>query len=59
MNEQTGKELLNILLGDREETSNLWKVVSLHTQMYFNLAVEMGDMNKGYLLLGLSHKLGI
>ena len=40
LSEETGKELLNILLGKEEASDQLWKVVSLHSQMYFNLSID-------------------
>jgi hypothetical protein len=59
LSEETGKELLNILLGTDEASSQLWKVVSLHSQMYFNLSIDQSEINRGYLLLGLNYYLNL
>jgi hypothetical protein len=57
--EEAALQLLNAFLGKGEDCSQLWKVVSLHSQKYFGLSVGPQEVNKGYLLLGLSSKLGV
>lgn len=57
--ESAALELLNAFLGKGEDCSQLWKVVSLHSQKYFGLSLTPQEINKGYLVLGLSAKLAV
>jgi hypothetical protein len=50
---------MNVLLGEGEDCQTLWKVLSLHTQILFGLAVQPTDINKGYFLLALAYQLGL
>lgn len=51
--------LLNLLIGYGKDTDELWKVISLHSQMYFNLSIDQSEINKGYLMLGLYEHLNL
>ena len=57
--EKTVKKMLNILLSQHKESDTLWKIINLHSDNYFQLSVEKGDINKGYFFLGLEHHLGV
>jgi hypothetical protein len=37
----------------------LWKVISMHTQTFYNLTVEQKDITKGYFLLAIQYYLNM
>lgn len=37
----------------------MWKIVTLHSQIYFQMAVSKEEVNKGYLVMALEHHLGV
>jgi hypothetical protein len=52
-------ELLNALLGQGDDHQQIWRVVSMQSQTYFKMSVSPEEINKGYFLLALGHRLNL